>query len=399
MCRANSEGGRRCPGCHDTAAREKHNRRRRENREIKAGVIAWAQREGIPEAEIGALRQAGPKAVKVWAEARGVDPRAFLGAAPEPAQKRAEPGEQGVDVVARPRPSWVARRLARRGVGGRHVAGRAEAGLAPAPRAGDVPPREPAAAPAPSWTSERWARRAPRLVAQIQAAQEAQGVHRDERSLLVGQPRQVRHAVGGTNETVRVELDNGMVGYHKPFDGLNDGLAMMFGQSAAEQSVHEAAAWHLAKGLGKPYEDLVPPCVIREVNGRLGSLAVERPGRNMVMEFKDSPEWRDAAFFDALIGQQDRHQGNYLRAGDRITLIDHGYSFAREGDLLNWSNIQAARSGDALTESEGAALGRLTSSPDLCGLQKILAPDRAAALLKRARLMLETRQIPAPGTY
>jgi hypothetical protein len=39
-----------------------------------------------------------------------------------------------------------------------------------------------------------------------------------------------------------------------------------------------------------------------------------------------------AGFFDALIGQQDRHGGNLLVDQDRLYLIDHGFAFGRTGD-------------------------------------------------------------------
>jgi hypothetical protein len=36
-----------------------------------------------------------------------------------------------------------------------------------------------------------------------------------------------------------------------------------------------------------------------------------------------------AAFFDSLIAQQDRQPGNWRWDDNRLTLIDHGYAFAR----------------------------------------------------------------------
>lgn len=85
-----------------------------------------------------------------------------------------------------------------------------------------------------------------RLCAQIDSLDQQQGGHRDERSLLFGSVTATHRPRGkGTNETVRVELDNGVTGYHKPFEGLNDRIARGFGQTSAEQSVHEVAAWQL----------------------------------------------------------------------------------------------------------------------------------------------------------
>jgi hypothetical protein len=77
----------------------------------------------------------------------------------------------------------------------------------------------------------------------------------------------------GSNTTRRIELDNGAVGYFKPFGGENKKLESGFGQDSAQQSLHEAAAWRLANQLGPPWSDIVPPVVIRELNGEIGSFA------------------------------------------------------------------------------------------------------------------------------
>lgn len=332
-------------------------------------MVAWAEAQGVDPVDVEYLRRAVPARVKEFARARGLDPQKFL-----------DP-DVTLDGGAPATPATMAR-----GVGG-----------GPAPRSSR--PAGGSAGPAvarPAWERAAWAE--PGLVNQIRAALELQGEHRDERSLLAGRATKVTEAFGGTNETSRVTFDNGMVGYHKPFSGLNDEIAVAFGQSAAEQSIHEFAAWNLARELGEPYHDLVPPCVLREVNGELGSLGLERPGRTGA-DYEEAPEWRDAAFFDALIGQQDRHRGNFLMAGSRLTLIDHGYCFARPGDYENFSVIHNGRAGDVITDRERAALDRLTRSPDLLGLARVLAPDRAAAVLKRARTMQDTGRMPWPGAY
>ena len=248
---------------------------------------------------------------------------------------------------------------------------------------------------------QRWA--TPEVIRQVEALQAGQGSHRDERSLLGGEVEKVTSAHGGTNETVRVQLSNGMVGYHKSFDGLNNRIARGFGQTAGQQCVHEVAAWQLARGLGGPWDQIVPPVVVREVNGKLGSFALERPGKpGSRVDVKESPEWRSAAFFDSLIGQQDRHGSNYLVAGDRVTLIDHGYSFARPGDYTNYSKLVSARrsEGDSrLSYDEREALTRLVASKDLFGLDHSLEPARAQALRARAQRMLDTGKILSAGDY
>lgn len=239
-----------------------------------------------------------------------------------------------------------------------------------------------------------------------------QGTHRDERALLSSMPERVTTLSrrksssstvssadgeasesapsGGTNTTRRIELYNGVTGYFKPFGGENKDLEWGFGQDSAQQSLHEAAAWRLASQMGPPWSEIVPPVVIREVQGEIGSFQLERPGKVMNWNPWETGEWREAAFFDCLIGQQDRHPGNYLVAGDRINLIDHGYTFATPGDYRNYSWLaqKRANTDPSLTYTERATLQRLVASPNLLGLQDMLQPARAQALRDRAERML-----------
>jgi len=115
------------------------------------------------------------------------------------------------------------------------------------------------------------------------------------------------------------------------------------------------------------------------------------------------PDWcLPAAFFDSLIAQQDRHDGNWRWDGERLKLIDHGYTFALPGAILNYSDFVAARHGHgaaSLLTEERDALTRLLGDPDLLGMAKFLLADRAQALADRARLMLQRGEILRPGEF
>lgn len=401
MCRGKSNGGRRCPGCVGTKAKEAHNERRRANRAIRRNVAEWARQWGLGSDLGRELEGLQPNQVKAWVRNIGKDPDDFKDGVPSsglPSGLEPAPGSlpmmNGLAVPAAGVPAAQPVPVGRGGGGG-VAAGRkggAGAGVAAAP---SVPP----AAAGPSWSREAWC--TPKLQAQIEAVTAAQGVDRDERSMLRGSAVAAQYAHGGTNETRRVSLDNGMVGYHKPFDGLDDDLAVAFGQSSAQQSVHEAAAWQLASKMGPPWSEMVPPCVIREIGGRLGSFALERPGLPKVRYPENVPEWREAGFYDALIGQQDRHSRNYLVAGDRLALIDHGYAFARSGDVLNYSNLVGMRhdTDPVLSHGERQVLDRLLASPDLLGMRSILEPKRADALRARALQMRSTGRVLPPGEF
>jgi hypothetical protein len=83
-------------------------------------------------------------------------------------------------------------------------------------------------------------------------------------------------------------------------------------------------------------------------------------------------------------------------------LIDHGYAFARPGDILNHSELVAARhshGAGALLVEEHRALSRLLGDPDLLGMAGFLEPERARALADRARLMLAREEVLRPGEF
>lgn len=99
------------------------------------------------------------------------------------------------------------------------------------------------------------------------------------------------------------------------------------------------------------------------------------------------------ASFDALIGNQDRHAGQFRYDADEraLGLLDHGFSFPVEGALCRGAYFQdfRRRQHSGLTGDELAALERLLGDPELFGLAGVLEPDRAARLRWRAQRMLD----------
>lgn len=103
-----------------------------------------------------------------------------------------------------------------------------------------------------------------------------------------------------------------------------------------------------------------------------------------------------------MIAQQDRHDGNWRWDGERLKLIDHGYTFALPGAILNYSDFVVTRHGHGaagLLTEEREALTCLLSDSDLLGMARFLLSDRAQALADRARLMLERGEILCPGEF
>jgi hypothetical protein len=83
-------------------------------------------------------------------------------------------------------------------------------------------------------------------------------------------------------------------------------------------------------------------------------------------------------------------------------LINHGYAFALPGQILNHSDLVAARHGHgaaALLQEERDALGRLLGDPALLGLARFLPHDRAQALADRARRMLVRDEVLQPSEF
>ena len=244
---------------------------------------------------------------------------------------------------------------------------------------------------------------------QINALVARQGATAVERDLLTSTVDSYDATGGGSGETFRVELASGTVAFHKTFSGVPISLAGCFGHTDPDQvPIHEAAAWRLAYELGDPFRALVCVCVLRTIDGEPGTLSRLVPGSPWRFDDGDTrglgalaEQASAGAFFDSLIGQQDRHTGNLFSDGATLGLIDHGFAFALPGDLLNAAHLVAWRHahGDPrLAPSERRSLDRLLRG-DLLGLRVILHPDRATALADRARRMRATNRILRGGEF
>jgi hypothetical protein len=133
----------------------------------------------------------------------------------------------------------------------------------------------------------------------------------------------------------------------------------------------------------------------------------------------------DAAFFDALIGAQNRHDQNLrAEAPPRLGLIDHGYAFARPGDwhnsyetagfflkmrfgerrfrlphgpVLDYSGLGPLS--PALDSREQAAIARLAADRGLLGVAQLLSDDRADALRDRVARMGRSGEVLRPRDF
>lgn len=238
---------------------------------------------------------------------------------------------------------------------------------------------------------------------------EFQGSHPLERALLEGEvsayePHHTAPGATGVNSTFYVELDPDLVAFHKPHDGIVPRVARDYGHSLDTPPICECAAWQLARCLGEPFDRLVAVTVYRAVgppgsdptSWLEGSLALKLEGAAMKGSAVKREARKDAlaaGFFDALVGNQDRHAGQFRfdEATRALGLLDHGFSFPVEGALCRGAYFQTFRRQEnaLITDRERELLTRLLGDPDLLGLAGVLEPDRAERLRWRAQRMLD----------
>src|SRR5262245_14814416 len=250
---------------------------------------------------------------------------------------------------------------------------------------------------------------------QVNALWDFQGADSElERELVTANLTRVAAYQGGgihASDVYETVLETGRVAYFKPANGLANpvgGRALRnYGHTPLSTTISECAAWQTAKILGRPWTNLLAPTALRFVTlpdgtRDVGSLNAYRPGREKVRAFLDAvPDQAMAgAFFDALIGQQDRNDGNVLWYEERrrLYLIDHGFSFARPGAnsgevlLTNWRAGQRAR------QLIGSELQALRLARDFAPLEAFVELERLEALRKRSSTMRDSQQMPLVGS-
>lgn len=213
-------------------------------------------------------------------------------------------------------------------------------------------------------------------------------------------------ANAGKSSTYVVVFETARKAIFKPFGGQSVPSCAAYQQDRFEVPVHEVVAWRLAYALRGRWEMMVPTAVFRGFDQVGGGVLINwRDGGPDLSVLADArAQVHAAAFWDALIGQQDRHARNfrYETSERRLALIDSGFAFARPGDLYNASLfLQHRRSHHecSLTQHELDALEELVASDTFYGLAEYLAQDRFDAFEKRARRMLATGMLPLPGAF
>ena len=348
---------RRCPGCDTPSAKVRHNRRRRQNRGVQKALRFWVDDEdNVPDPNVREfVQQLPPGRAKEWAQNAGA-------------------------------PNWIAN------PSNTDLKKPTDAGLRPSVSAMDQKHPQTRAA-----------------IATILSMQGRAGKGAEERRLLTSKIVDFSHYGGGVNETYKVEFADGGEGFFKPLVGQDVYTEIALGHEYSMQAQHEIGTWKVAQNLGEKYTEMVPPTVLREVNGELGTLSKKYPGQALNRiggdyEYVDPHQAHAAAVFDAATGQRDRHPANtlvYDRGPENIgiTLIDHGYSFTKLGEdphnLSIWRKYQQGNYvGDSsLTEDHIADLKRLRDT-NLNFLRGIVHPDRIDDRIIQIRYMVEKQELP-----
>lgn len=219
-----------------------------------------------------------------------------------------------------------------------------------------------------------------------------------ERKLSTTPPHEVKHLGGGVTESYKVRLEDGSKGCFKPSSGEYKSIRQgIHGGLMAER---EAGAWEVAKLVGM--DDMVAPVVIREVNvpgapGRWGkafgagvkrgSFALWQEGEVAMdaglKKYDGEDDFKRAAMFDYIIGNQDRHQKNWvLDSTGKMKLIDHGLSFGEDRvDPCRNSEFtdRIARWGKFAGESASVYAKRYVAAKPriLAALSKLGLPEKA----------------------
>ncbi len=148
---------------------------------------------------------------------------------------------------------------------------------------------------------------------------------------------------------------------------------------------HEVAAYRLSRRLGL---DMVPATVVREIDGRTGSLqwwvegavdhqAAEAYGLQLYRTEATARQLALGRVFDFLIGNPERQPSDVLCLvnGEQVFLIDHSEAFTASSKL--------AATDLSLTPSLTAALGKLDRASLDADLEGLLSDRQIEAVLAR----------------
>jgi hypothetical protein len=212
---------------------------------------------------------------------------------------------------------------------------------------------------------------------------------------------------GGINEACFIELKDDGSGIFKPGNGENKFLPernrpLRKNAEAGTYYLRERAAYLVDKFLGF---DLIPPTVIRTINGAEGSFQQfvpdaetlfarelvgtqwKRKGRKERERIKGGQlqgELLKLWIFDYIIYNSDRHGGNFLVKDDKVYAIDNGLAFAPDKLRRNYGKFWDVSIPDELKEKFESFLSQEDKQKVLKDLlSELLKPGEVEACLGR----------------
>ena len=152
------------------------------------------------------------------------------------------------------------------------------------------------------------------------------------KTLVTSPVKEKKPLGGGANVSEVLILEDGTKGVWKPSSGEDKNLRDYI--EAGTYWRREVATSRVADALG--FGDLVPVTTVREQDGDKGSIQAFAENSTVAngvrgREWDGPTDSMRSAVFDFIIGQTDRHHGNWMikktEAGDKIVLIDNGLTF------------------------------------------------------------------------
>lgn len=134
----------------------------------------------------------------------------------------------------------------------------------------------------------------------------------------------------GSNEVIFMQFKDGGRGVFKPEEGEDMWLRE---HVKGEYYKRERASFLVDKFLGL---HLVPPTIIRDVEGRVGSLQEFIPDAKSGLEINEqtrdalASEFYKLGVLDFIIWNSDRARHNYLVTDNKVHAIDNGLSFGKD---------------------------------------------------------------------